>query len=75
SKEIWCTLPPTCHNRPTPLADTKSLEAHYAMYHRHVCELARCGCVFPDERLLALHQTECHDPIAALRKERGEKIV
>ena len=21
------------------------------------------------------HQTECHDPIAAIRKERGERIV
>ncbi|KIJ65446.1 hypothetical protein HYDPIDRAFT_47154, partial [Hydnomerulius pinastri MD-312] len=30
--------------------------------------------VFPDARLLELHQTECHDPLAAVRKERGEKI-
>ncbi|KAL4072873.1 hypothetical protein V8B97DRAFT_269759 [Scleroderma yunnanense] len=27
-----------------------------------------CGCDDPQ------HQTECHDPLAALRKERGEKI-
>jgi len=39
-----------------------------------VCEQRGCGCVFPDARLLELHQTECHDPLAAVRKERGEKI-
>lgn len=30
--------------------------------------------MFPEARLLELHQTECHDPLAAVRKERGEKI-
>ncbi|KAI0628049.1 hypothetical protein C8Q77DRAFT_1213483 [Trametes polyzona] len=76
SSHILCTLPPTCNppNRPTKLADTRELEAHYAMYHAHVCEEKGCGCVFPDARLLDLHQTECHDPLAAVRKERGEKI-
>ncbi|KAI9063305.1 hypothetical protein FKP32DRAFT_1592748 [Trametes sanguinea] len=44
------------------------------MYHAHVCEEKGCGCVFPDARLLELHQTECHDPLAAVRQERGEKI-
>jgi len=44
------------------------------MFHANVCEDKGCGCVFPDARLLELHQTECHDPIATLRKERGEKI-
>jgi hypothetical protein len=39
-----------------------------------VCEFDGCGCVFPEERFLELHQTECHDPIAALQKERNEKI-
>ncbi|KAI0693411.1 hypothetical protein BC835DRAFT_1406788 [Cytidiella melzeri] len=73
---LLCTLPPTCNppNRPTPLANSKELETHYATYHAHVCEDTGCGCVFPDARLLELHQTECHDPIAMLRKERGEKI-
>ncbi|KAI0339750.1 hypothetical protein BDW22DRAFT_1400046 [Trametopsis cervina] len=73
---LLCTLPPTCNppNRPTPLLNSKELESHYATYHAHVCEEGDCGCVFPDAKLLELHQTECHDPIAALRKERGEKI-
>ncbi|KLO10950.1 hypothetical protein SCHPADRAFT_492688 [Schizopora paradoxa] len=74
---LTCTLPPSCHpphNAPTHLSNAKELEAHYAKYHAHVCEEKRCAKVFPDERLLELHQTECHDPIAAVRKERGEKI-
>ncbi|KAH9941950.1 hypothetical protein B0H21DRAFT_751912 [Amylocystis lapponica] len=77
SAPLFCTLPPTCnppHNHPTPLANTSELEAHYATHHAHVCEERGCGCVFPDAKLLELHQTECHDPVAAVRKERGEKI-
>ncbi|BGP41762.1 hypothetical protein JCM10450v2_005828 [Rhodotorula kratochvilovae] len=33
-----------------------------------------CGRVFPDDRFLELHFTECHDEMAQLRRERGEKI-
>ncbi|GMK54251.1 hypothetical protein CspeluHIS016_0108370 [Cutaneotrichosporon spelunceum] len=33
-----------------------------------------CGRVFPNERLLDLHYTETHDPIAREKLERGEKI-
>ena len=56
SGPILCTLPPTCNppHRPTTLADTRDLEAHYARYHAHVCEQRGCGCVFPDARLLEL---------------------
>ena len=101
STELFCNLPPTCHppeNRPTYLANSRELEAHYAKYHAHVCEAENCGAVFPDAKMLELvslylhsknarsnrwlfnvitiqHQTECHDPLAALRRERGEKIV
>ncbi|TFK71667.1 hypothetical protein BDN72DRAFT_764670 [Pluteus cervinus] len=71
---LLCTLPPTCNRKPTPLENSRDLEAHYAKYHAHVCEERGCGCVFPDERLLELHQTECHDPLAAVRKDRGDKI-
>ncbi|KAG7094227.1 hypothetical protein E1B28_007833 [Marasmius oreades] len=72
--QLLCTLPPTCNHRPTYLANSKDLEAHYATYHAHVCEEKGCNCVFPDARLLELHQTECHDSLAAVRKDRGEKI-
>jgi hypothetical protein len=53
---LLCTLPPTCHppNQPTPLSDTRALEAHYATHHAHVCSSPGCGCVFPDSRLLEL---------------------
>ncbi|KAI0290557.1 hypothetical protein BC826DRAFT_912963 [Russula brevipes] len=74
---LLCSLPPTCHppNRPTSLSDSRALEAHYATHHAHVCSSQGCGCVFPDARLLELHITECHDTLAVLRRERGEKIV
>ncbi|TFK29607.1 hypothetical protein FA15DRAFT_731736 [Coprinopsis marcescibilis] len=75
SHPLICSLPPTCNRRPTPLANSKELESHYAKYHAHVCEQPGCGCVFPEAKLLELHQTENHDPLAALRKERGEKIA
>ncbi|OAX35416.1 hypothetical protein K503DRAFT_868289 [Rhizopogon vinicolor AM-OR11-026] len=76
-RRLLCTLPPTCnppHNRPTPIANSRDLELHYGKYHAQVCEQKGCGFVFPDARLLELHQTECHDPLAAVRKDRGEKI-
>ncbi|KAG6841127.1 hypothetical protein C0991_001696 [Blastosporella zonata] len=99
SPPLLCTLPPTCNHRPTPLANSRELETHYATYHAHVCEQGGCGAVFPEARLLELvrirdkishpfaslisslvsflfkHQTECHDPLAAVRKDRGEKIA
>lgn len=64
SSHILCTLPPTCNppNRPTSLEDTRDLEAHYAMYHAHVCEDQGCGCVFPDARLLELVSAIVHPP-------------
>ncbi|KAF5316232.1 hypothetical protein D9619_006251 [Psilocybe cf. subviscida] len=71
---LICNLPPTCHHRPTAIANSTDLERHYATYHAHVCGEKGCACVFPEARLLELHQTECHDPIAALNKERGKKI-
>ncbi|OCF34972.1 hypothetical protein I316_03519 [Kwoniella heveanensis BCC8398] len=33
-----------------------------------------CSKVFPDERLLTLHHTEVHDPIARQQKDNGQKI-
>ncbi|KAG7445112.1 uncharacterized protein BT62DRAFT_1077315 [Guyanagaster necrorhizus] len=74
SHPLLCTLPPTCNHNPTSIANSKDLETHYATYHAHVCEEKACSCVFPEARLLELHQTECHDPLAAIRKDRGDKI-
>ncbi|WVQ94072.1 hypothetical protein IAU59_001150 [Kwoniella sp. CBS 9459] len=36
--------------------------------------MRECSKVFPDERLLSLHHTEVHDPIARQKKETGQKI-
>ncbi|KAG8881961.1 hypothetical protein FRB98_004039 [Tulasnella sp. 332] len=84
---IPCTLPPTCNlpNPPSLLASSKEFEQHYATYHTHICiapEVKRnpgssreapCGKVFPDARFLNLHFSECHDPLMAVRMDRGEK--
>ncbi|KAG9003588.1 hypothetical protein FRB93_011006 [Tulasnella sp. JGI-2019a] len=84
---ISCTLPPTCNapNPPSLLASSKEFEQHYATYHTHICTApevkrnpgssreAPCGKVFPDARLLDLHFAECHDPLIAVRQDRGEK--
>ena len=43
---LLCTLPPTCcppHGRPTPLASSRELEAHYARVHAHVCAAPGCA--------------------------------
>ncbi|VDC03420.1 unnamed protein product [Peniophora sp. CBMAI 1063] len=75
ARELVCSLPPTCsRNGGTRLQGTKELEAHYAKFHAHVCSAPGCECIFPEARLLELHLTECHDPLADVRKERGEKI-
>ncbi|KAG6885342.1 hypothetical protein C0993_002971 [Termitomyces sp. T159_Od127] len=58
SHPLVCTLPPTCNHKPTPLANSRELEAHYATYHAHVCEQHGCGTVFPEARLLELFA--CH---------------
>ncbi|KAJ7860471.1 hypothetical protein B0H14DRAFT_2350655, partial [Mycena olivaceomarginata] len=57
---------------PTPIANSRDLEAHYVTYHAHVCEEQGCNCVFPDARLLEIHQTECHDPLVARHRLWGD---
>ncbi|KAG6381785.1 hypothetical protein JVT61DRAFT_392 [Boletus reticuloceps] len=84
---LLCTLPPTCnppHNKPTPIADSRDLEIHYGKYHAHVSgedvDLSKNVVVVSALLMLTYlacyrqHQTECHDPLAAVRKERGERI-
>lgn len=50
------------------------MESHYSTCHAHVCSAEGCHRIFPEQRFLDLHQTECHNPIAEIRKERGERI-
>ncbi|KAF8600507.1 hypothetical protein BDV93DRAFT_525387 [Ceratobasidium sp. AG-I] len=82
TRSLVCSLPPSCAppRHPTTLTSLRELEAHYAKYHTHICQEGDCrrepggAKIFPDARMLALHQTEYHDEIAALKNERGEKI-
>ncbi|KAG8905185.1 hypothetical protein FRB99_000550 [Tulasnella sp. 403] len=85
SQVFTCTLPPTCNppQPPTILLSSKEFESHYTTYHTHVCNASEkktpnaresvCGKVFPDNRLLELHFAECHDPLIAVRRDRGER--
>lgn len=72
---LKCQLAPTCSGRGNECVfeNAADMERHHATYHTHVCLDSGCGKVFPDARFLALHQTECHDPLIDIRKERGEK--
>ncbi|GAA5941002.1 hypothetical protein JCM3775_001120 [Rhodotorula graminis] len=97
-----CSLPPSCHRKPSSHTSLSSLEAHHRAFHSFVCTappphydwaVAKgryegrehyvgsgeakervCGRVFPDDRFLQLHLTECHDELAQVRRERGEQI-
>jgi len=87
SKPVSCNLPPTCNppNAGTICSNSREFEQHYATYHTHICtapEVKRtptsarevqCGKVFPDSRFLDLHISECHDPLVAVRRDRGER--
>ncbi|KIM28910.1 hypothetical protein M408DRAFT_23140 [Serendipita vermifera MAFF 305830] len=50
------------------------LECHYTQCHAYVCNAEGCTAVFEREFYLNLHQEELHDPLAQIKKERGESI-
>ncbi|BGP09721.1 hypothetical protein JCM10049v2_005594 [Rhodotorula toruloides] len=64
-----CTAPPSTFD----FAIGKSEKKRYR-YREDGRRERICGRVFPDERMLQLHLTECHDELAQLKHERGEKI-
>jgi hypothetical protein len=69
-----CTLPPTCSVKaPTYFPTASALESHYRSKHAFACEL--CSKIMPDDRFLNLHLAECHDPLLAIKAERGERTV
>lgn len=70
---VTCELPPLCSSNPQRFASAMDFESHYVKFHSNRC--VTCGKVFPSERFLDLHITENHDPFAALKRERGDKIV
>jgi len=69
-----CELPPACNKHPTTLGSASEMESHYSTCHAHVCSAEGCNRIFPAQRFLDLHQTECHNPIAEIKKDRGERI-
>ncbi|KAH7335611.1 hypothetical protein B0J17DRAFT_575891 [Rhizoctonia solani] len=82
SRSLVCSLPPTCSppRHPTALGSLRELEEHYKKYHTHICQEGNCrnepggAKIFPDARMLELHQTEYHDELARIKNERGESI-
>lgn len=73
SQAFSCSLPPQCSLSRSSFFTAEELDAHYQKYHAHMCRT--CNRIFPDEGFLDLHLSEFHDPLMALRKERGEKTV
>jgi hypothetical protein len=70
-----CNLPPTCFRKPSVFPTAAALEAHHRSKHAYTCSEPKCSKIFPDERYLTLHLDECHNPLLAIRAERGEKTV
>jgi hypothetical protein len=69
-RTIRCSLPP---HADMDLPSYHAYEVHYEQYHLHRC--SECLKNFPSDHYLQLHITENHDPITALKKERGERTV
>ncbi len=67
---MHCALPPHASN-PVVFATYSAYEIHYAQAHENRC--SSCGRNFPTAHFLGLHISENHDPLRAVRKERGEK--
>ncbi|CAE6435517.1 unnamed protein product [Rhizoctonia solani] len=82
SRSLVCSLPPTCAppRHPTTLGSLRDLEEHYKKYHTHTCQEGNCrnepggAKIFPDARMLELHQNEYHDELVMIKNERGESI-
>ncbi|CAE7110241.1 unnamed protein product [Rhizoctonia solani] len=82
ARSLVCSLPPTCAppRHPTTLGSLRELEEHYRKYHAHICQEGGCrnepggAKIFPDARMLELHQNEYHDELAIIKNERGESI-
>ncbi|KAI5480719.1 putative C2H2 type zinc finger domain protein [Pseudohyphozyma bogoriensis] len=60
----------TCHQTPIETEWGRSKGKNREMELRE----GECGRVFPDEGLLEVHMVECHDPLTAVRQEKGDKV-
>ncbi|KAL8287178.1 hypothetical protein RQP46_003630 [Phenoliferia psychrophenolica] len=69
-----------CHATPIHLVDDPRAKGKQKVQPRGPDDSAtaaggvECGRIFPSQRFLDLHLTECHDSLALVRSERGEKI-
>ena len=63
-----CSLPP---HKPLSFSTYSEYESHYQQAHTNRC--LECRKNFPTSHFLALHIAENHDPIAATKREAGEK--
>lgn len=71
SVEMRCSLPP--HKEVVVFRTYDEFESHYSKDHSHRC--LECHKNFPSGHLLNLHHEECHDPLLALKREKGEHTV
>lgn len=67
---ILCSLP---GHAEISLPTYNDYEIHYEHYHLHRCN--ECHKNFPSDHYLQLHISENHDPIVAVKRERGERTV
>ncbi|KAI9826924.1 MAG: hypothetical protein M1832_005863 [Thelocarpon impressellum] len=64
-----CSLPP--HQQTLQFTSYEAYDVHYAQTHVNRC--SECRGNFPTAHFLELHICENHDPLTAVRRERGEK--
>ncbi|KAJ1337746.1 hypothetical protein MN608_00601 [Microdochium nivale] len=69
--EMRCTLPP--HREPVAFHSYGDYEAHYGKEHVYRC--TECHRNLPSAHYLGLHFEECHDPFAAIKRDKGEHTV
>ncbi|KAF4453584.1 hypothetical protein FALBO_15957 [Fusarium albosuccineum] len=63
-----CTLPP--HREPLAFKTYDEYEVHYNKSHTNRC--LECRKNFPSQHLLNVHIEEYHDPLAIVKREKGE---
>ena len=69
--EMRCSLPP--HREVLVFKTYDDFESHYSKEHSHRC--LECRRNFPSGHLLNLHHEESHDPLLAMKREKGEHTV
>jgi hypothetical protein len=67
---IRCVLPP--HSEMV-FTTYDAYEIHYEQHHLHRC--IECHKNFPSDHYMHLHIAENHDPITAVKRDRGERTV